>query len=164
MADRRRPGIPPNPLALVDAGLSGKIVGGYAKRIAFGEVRQALLSWWMFLAENHLALGAVQRLPGPHPALQGASRPRGKVAMATQHLAEDGDRPQTGHCLQHGDNLTVPDRRQRIGLRRPCGVCFWVGNRGSASSRAPVVVLRAALAAAASRVWVRRKSMYNLTC
>jgi hypothetical protein len=28
MADRRRPGIPPNPLALVDAGLSGKIVGG----------------------------------------------------------------------------------------------------------------------------------------
>ena len=86
----------------------------YAKRIAFGEVRQALLSWWMFLAENHLALGAVHRLPGPHPALQGASRPRGKVAMATQHLAEDGDRPQTGHCLQHGDNLTVPDRRQRI--------------------------------------------------
>jgi hypothetical protein len=35
------------------------------------------------------------------------------MALA-QHLAQDGDRPQTGHRLQHGDNLAVPDRRQRI--------------------------------------------------
>src|SRR5271166_4606229 len=46
----------------------------YAKRIAIGEVRQALLSRWMFLAENQVTLGSVQRLPDPHPALQSAAR------------------------------------------------------------------------------------------
>ena len=34
--------------------------------------------------------------------------------MTTQHLGHDADRAQTGHRLQHGDNLTVPDRCQRI--------------------------------------------------
>src|ERR1700752_1724574 len=50
------------------------------------------------------------------------------------------------------------------GLRRPRGVRVCEGNRGSASIRAPVVMLRPALAAAVSRVWVRRRFMYSLTC
>jgi len=50
------------------------------------------------------------------------------------------------------------------GRRRPRGVRVCEGNRGSASIRAPVVMLRSALAAAISRVWVRRRFMYSLTC
>ena len=42
------------------------------------------------------------------------------------------------------------------GRRRPRGARFWEGNRGSVSSRAPVLVLKPAFAAAASRVWVLR--------
>ena len=87
---------------------------GDAERVGIGEVRQALLSRRMLLAEDHVALRAVQCLPGPHPALQSAARSCGEVAMTTQHLGHDADRAQTGHRLQHGDNLTVPDRCQRI--------------------------------------------------
>jgi hypothetical protein len=50
------------------------------------------------------------------------------------------------------------------GRRRPRGARFCDGNRGSASSRAPVLVLKPALAAAFSRVWVLRRFMYNLAC
>jgi hypothetical protein len=76
----------------------------YAKRIAIGEVRQAPLYLWMFLAENHVAPGAVQRLPGPHPLAPGCVASRWKIASPTRHLAEDGDRPQTG---QGDENLLV---------------------------------------------------------
>jgi hypothetical protein len=45
---------------------------GDTERVGIGEIRQALLPRWMLLAEDHLALGTVQRLPDMNPALQGA--------------------------------------------------------------------------------------------
>jgi len=50
------------------------------------------------------------------------------------------------------------------GRRRPRGACFCEGNRPSISSRAPVLVLKPALADAVWRVWVLLRIMYNFAC
>ena len=64
-----------------------------------GEIGEALLTRRMILAEDHLALGAVQRLPMPDTAFQGAADARRQVRMAAQHLVIDRDRPQAWRGL-----------------------------------------------------------------
>ena len=84
------------------------------EQVGISEVRQALLPRRMLLAEDHVAVRAMQCLPRPHPTLQRAPCCGGEVAMATQHLGHDADGAQAGRRLQHGDDLAVPDRRQRV--------------------------------------------------
>ena len=100
---------------------------GDAKRIGIGEVRQALLSRRMLLTKDHLALWAVQRLPGAHPPLQGAPRGDREFRVAAQHLAHDADRAQSRCRLQQRDDLAVPDRRQRV---RPAAAAWGSRLRG----------------------------------
>ena len=50
------------------------------------------------------------------------------------------------------------------GRRRLRGGCVREGIRRATSSRAPVLVLKPALAAAVRRTWVLWRFMYNLAC
>jgi hypothetical protein len=59
-----------------------------------GEVRQALLTWRMLLAEDDLLLRPVQRLPVADPALEGAADALSELGMATPQFAQDGYRAQ----------------------------------------------------------------------
>ena len=63
----------------------------------------------MVLAEDHVLVGAVQRPPGPYPPFQRAPDTRADLAMATEDLLENGDRPQTRCGLQHRHDLAVPN-------------------------------------------------------
>src|ERR1700758_644647 len=47
---------------------------GDAKLFGVGEIRQGLLTRRMFLPEDNLSLGAMQRLPQPDPSLQRATQ------------------------------------------------------------------------------------------
>ena len=118
----------------------------------------------MFLAEDHLPLRAVQRLPQADPALQRAAQNIGEPGVAALHLAQHGDRPQSGAGQQHRHDLALPYSASGSGRRRPRGVRFCDGIRGSVSSRPPVLAPKPALAAAVSRVWVLRRFMYNFAC
>src|SRR5262245_45141640 len=98
----------------------------------------------MLLAEDHLALRTVQRLPGAHPTFQGAPRPDAEAGVTAQHLAQDADRPQTWGRLQQRDDLAVPDCRQRVRpattawrarLRRQSRVAIDPGAGGGAEPR-----------------------------
>ena len=73
-------GAPPKPTALPIRGGQSEMMeperevqtsDGDTERVGIGEIREALLPRWMLLAEDHLALGTVQRLPNMNPALQG---------------------------------------------------------------------------------------------
>ena len=88
---------------------------GHAKFGGGGEVGQALPSGRVLLAEDHVALGAVQRLPVADAPLQRAAHARRQVGVAAEHLLEQGDRAKPGSGLQHGHDLGVPDRREGIG-------------------------------------------------
>ena len=92
---------------------------GDAKRRRIGEIRQALLTRRMFLAEDHLPLRAVQRLPQADPALQRAAQNIGEPSVAALHLAQHGDRPQSRAGQQHRHDLALPILGQRIGTSSP---------------------------------------------
>ena len=88
---------------------------GDAEAARVGEVGQALLTRRVLLAEDHVALRAMQRLPMPDAALQRAAYVWRQVRVTAEHLVEHGDRAQAGGGLQHGNDLGVPDCRKRIG-------------------------------------------------
>ena len=73
----------------------------------------------MFLAEDHLPLRAVQRLPQADPALQRAAQNIGEPGVAALHLAQHGDRPQSRAGQQHRHDLALPILGQRIGTSSP---------------------------------------------
>ena len=99
-----------------------------AKPAGVGEVRQALGSRGVVLAEDHVPLGPVQRLPGADAAFQGAADTFGQRRMAAAHLVEQGDRPQTWHRHQHRHDLALPNHGQRI--RPPAATrCSLLGGR-----------------------------------
>ena len=69
----------------------------------------------MVLAEDHLPLRPVQAMPGAHPPFERAAQPVPiAVRMATLHLLEQGDRPQTGPALQQRQDVALPNPVQRI--------------------------------------------------
>ena len=77
-----------------------------------GEVRQALPTRRMVLAEDHLPLRPVQAMPGADPPLQRAAQPVPiAVRMAPLHLLEQGDRPQAGPALQQAAGCRSPRSR-----------------------------------------------------
>jgi hypothetical protein len=74
-----------------------------------GEIRQRLLSRHMVVAEDHLAIGAVFGAPGPNPTLKTTTQPVPVMTGMTQlHLLDQGNRSQTGMCLEHRADLAIP--------------------------------------------------------
>ena len=136
----------------------------HAQLHRIGEIRQRLLTRRMFLTEDHLPLRAVQRLPVADPPLQRASQIVREARMPSLHLQQQGDRAQSGRGPQQRYDLAVPILNQGIGATPAAWRALLGGSRGSVSSRAPVLVLKPALAAAALRVWVLRWFMYNFAC
>ena len=82
---------------------------GDAKRRGIGEIRQALLTRRMLLAEDHLALRAMQRLPQADPPLQRAAQIIGEPAWrrCISRSTVIGRRPGTGQ--QHRHDLAAPN-------------------------------------------------------
>ena len=81
----------------------------------FGEVRQSHPARRMLLAEDHLPVRPVHRLPTPDAAFQCPPRSGAQVRMPAAEFLEDGDRPQAGRIFQQRDDFTVPDLGQGIG-------------------------------------------------
>src|SRR3954469_11572359 len=117
----------------------------------------------MLLPEDHLLLRPVQRLPVADPALEGATDAIGELGMAAQQLAQDGHRAQP-EARSIGTISLSQTAASGSGRRRVRGWRFCEGARGSASRRAPVLVLKPALAAAMVRLWFRRRCIYNVAC
>jgi uncharacterized Zn-binding protein involved in type VI secretion len=88
---------------------------GDAEGAHVGEVRQAEPAGLVDLAEDHLALGAVQRPPLADAPLQRPPDPGAEVGMPPQQLLEQSHRPQPWARLEQGDDFGVEDLRQRIG-------------------------------------------------
>jgi hypothetical protein len=84
--------------------------------------------------------------------------------VSTLHLFENGYRPQSRCRLKQRHNLALEVGFEGSGRRRPRGWRLQEGNPGSASSRAPVLVLKPALAAAVSRLCISRSFIYNFAC
>ena len=84
-----------------------------------GEVGQAHPARLVDLAEDHLALRAVQRAPLADAPLQRPPDAGAEVGMAAKQLLEHRDGPQAGARLQHGRHLGVEHLRQRIGSPPP---------------------------------------------
>jgi hypothetical protein len=68
----------------------------------------------VLLAEDDLALGAMQRSPGADAPLQSAPDAGTDLGMAPSDLVENGEQPQPRRALQQGHHLAVPNRGQRI--------------------------------------------------
>jgi len=80
-----------------------------------GEVGQPHAAGRMLLAENHLAIRAVHRPPGPDASLQGSPHSREKPGMSAQQLVENADRPQSGRGFQQRQDFAFPNAGERIG-------------------------------------------------
>src|SRR5664279_1756180 len=69
----------------------------------------------MLLAKDDLSIRPVHRPPRPDAALEGPPRSGAQIWMAAAEFFEDGDRSQSGRCLQHRDDFIVPNIGERIG-------------------------------------------------
>src|SRR5579871_3211847 len=80
-----------------------------------GEIRQPQATGLVYLAEDHLALRAVDGTPGTDAPLQGAPDGARELRMPSNHLLEDRDRPQPGGGLEQRNDFGIEDRGQWIG-------------------------------------------------
>lgn len=110
-----------------------------------GEVRQPLAAGQVLLAEDHLTLGPVQRLPAADTPLKRPPDARRQLGMPTQHLLIHRERTQAGRSLQHWHDFGLPNRGQGIGsppaawglfLGRKPGIAVKPGARGGAEAGA----------------------------
>jgi len=89
-----------------------------AQLARIGEVRQALRAGRMLLAEDDVTVGAGERAPAPHMALQGPQLAIGEASgMPTLQLAQDGDGLQRRHRPHQRHDLGFPDSLERVGAR-----------------------------------------------
>jgi len=79
-----------------------------------GEVGEADLAGLVGLAEDHFLLLAVDRPPGPDPALQRAANAGPEFRVPSQDLFEDRNRPHAGRGLQHRHDLGLKYAGQGI--------------------------------------------------
>ena len=84
-----------------------------------GEVGEAHPAGRMFLAEDHLTFGAMERAPPPDAPLQRAPQALGEIRVAATDLFEHRDRTQRRRRDEHRHDLLVPDAGQRIGAPAP---------------------------------------------
>src|SRR5882724_13312080 len=80
-----------------------------------GEVGQAHSPRRVLLAEDHIAVGTVERPPPGDAALQGPAYPRGNLGTPTANLLEDRHRAEARCGFQHWHDLAVPDTNERVG-------------------------------------------------
>ena len=80
-----------------------------------GEVGQAHSPRRVLLAEDHIAVGTVERPPPGDAALQGPADPRGNLGTPTANLLEDRHRAEARCGFQHWHDLAVPDTNERVG-------------------------------------------------
>jgi hypothetical protein len=90
----------------------------------------------MFLSEDDVLLGAVERPPCADAPLQRAADAGANLGMTPPDLIKDGDRPQTGDALLSSGTTSLSQTADNGSRRRRSrGACFCDGNRGSASMR-----------------------------
>jgi hypothetical protein len=133
-----------------------------------GEIRQARLTRWMILAEDHLALSAVLGAPGADATLQRAAQTIPvAIGVASLHCLQQRHRSHAGTVGQQRQDVALPQAAKRVddlSSQRSLGIAFWEARRGSASIRRPVRALMPVLAAAMRWGWWQRRSMYSLIC
>ena len=80
-----------------------------------GEVGQPHPSRRMLLAEDHIAVGTVERPPSGDAALQCPAHAWADPKMPTANLLKDRHRADAGCSLHHRHNLAVPHPGERVG-------------------------------------------------
>ena len=103
---------------------------GDPRRRHVREVGKAHHAGFRDLPEHHLALGAVLRLPGPHPALQGAPHPGRQFRMEARQLLIQPHGADARSLLEDRNDLFLEYPLQRV--RPP-----------SSAGRAPRTTVRA---------------------
>jgi hypothetical protein len=79
-----------------------------------------LPTWFLHLAEHHVLVRSVQRLPGLHPTLEGALLAVAVLTrMALLQVFKQGRRIQARLALQTTDDLLLPDPCKRVRARSP---------------------------------------------
>src|SRR5438874_11849788 len=79
-----------------------------------GEIGQPQPTRQVFLPEDDVPLGPVERPPGADTPLQGTADTDADLGMAASDLVKNGDWPQARGALQQGHHLAVPNCGQRI--------------------------------------------------
>src|SRR6201746_20968 len=131
------------------------------------EVRKSLLTRDVVLTEDDLSIGSMFGRPGADPPFKATTQAipvmRGKSAL---HLLQQRHWPQTGHRLEHGADLSVPEPEK--GISRSASQSWlavfqgWQVVRTFDTATGPFA--EPALAAATGCGWWRRKSMNSLFC
>ena len=91
--------------------------------------------------KNYVALGSIERRPGPDAPFHGPANTGAQLRMAPPDLVKNRHWPQARRALQQGHHLAVPNRCQRIAppaaarrflLRRQSPILFdAIGSRGA---------------------------------
>ena len=79
-----------------------------------GKIRQSHASGLMNLPEHHLLIFAMARAPCADPALKCPANTRPEFGVTLAQLPKNGDRPQAGSALQHGNHFFGEDPLQWI--------------------------------------------------
>jgi hypothetical protein len=86
-----------------------------AETAQISEVGEAHTAGRVLLAEDHIALGTVERPPAGHAPLQGPPHTGGQLGMPPANLLENRHHPQLGCHLQHRHDLALPHGGERVG-------------------------------------------------
>ena len=78
----------------------------------------------VFLAEHHVAVGAVERPPLRDAALRCPPHTRANLGMATAQFFENGHRADAGCGLKHRHDLALPYADERVGTPAGARFCF----------------------------------------
>ena len=91
--------------------------------LELGEVTEGDLTGLVAQREDHLRIRAMQRLPFPHPPLQGPlQRKPVHIRPLALQVLQQRDRRQCGSPLQQRHQLLLPYPRQRIGASAATGL------------------------------------------
>ena len=91
--------------------------------LELGEVTEGDLAGLVAQREDHIRSRAVQRLPFPYPALQGAlQRKPVHIWFLLLQMLQQRDRRQRRRSLQQRHQLLIPYPRQRIRTGPPAGL------------------------------------------
>src|SRR5262245_7964082 len=92
-----------------------RLAGNVNAEIHAGEVGQAQPPGHLLLAEDHVLLRAIVRLPHADAPLQCSAHVAIEVGMSSDDLVKDGDRPYSRCLLEQRHDLALPQLSERIG-------------------------------------------------